>query len=153
MGSQGLTVKIKIDGLRETLRAFDALPPSASNELRNESLQIARKLANNIKRNADGDRQSRLLSNTVAAKSDRVPTVTAGGSGNVKPIRHHGHKPVKAYQVLFGSEFGAHASWRFRPRRTTGYWFYPAVDDMRDEMTRRWLDATDVILRKWTEGV
>lgn len=146
MAKDSLTVTIKIDGLRETLRAFRDLPKSASNEIRNESLQIARGLANRIRASASSrGHQARLLAATVGAVSDRVPSVKAGGS---TPLGRH-RKP--AYKLLFGSEFGAKYLKQFQPRNLTGYWFYPTVDDYKDEMATRWLEAADIITTKWAE--
>jgi hypothetical protein len=150
MAKRALTLNVRIDGLRETLAAFNAMPKEANDELRAASLEIAGELADGVRQRAQGEsRQAALIAGTVKARRDRVPSVSAGGSGNLTPIHHNGRKPAKAYQILFGSEFGAHGDWRFKPFRSTGYWFYPAVNAYRDKMAEKWRRAVDKILARW----
>jgi hypothetical protein len=160
MAKQALTVKVHIDGVKETLAAFRKLPKDASQELREASLKIAETLVVAAKRNAD-DAQSRAVATTVKVAKDRVPAVQAGGSKRVTSTR------AAAYQLLFGSEFGMdqRSGWyanarydksaglQFRPHNgQQGYWFFPAVEDQRARIAAEWNKAADAIIRKFGEG-
>lgn len=153
MAKTSITVGVSIKGLRETLNAFNAMPKNANDELRAASQEIAGELAGDISSSASSfSRQSALLAPTVKARKDRVPSVSVGGSAIVRPGRHHGRKPVKAYQVLFGSEFGAWKDWRFPLPRTPGnrgYWLFPTVKRDQKTMADKWLAAADRVIEKW----
>jgi hypothetical protein len=144
MAKGGLVVRVRIDGLRETIKAFAHLPKDATVELRAASLAIAEALAETVRTAAEGDSgQSALMAPTIRAMRDRVPAIAAGGARRV------GSNKVPAFKVLFGSEFGSHSLKQYRPFNPTGYWFFSTVQANEDEIGARWLAGADEIVRKW----
>jgi hypothetical protein len=148
MASQALTVRVKIDGARETLAAFRRLPREASQALREQSLELARLLAVKVASSARGDSpQSALMAATVKALRDRVPAITAGGTSRV------GTNRVPAYKVLFGSEFGARTLPQYRPHLgRDSYWMFKTVEENEGTIAAAWLKAADDIVRAFGEG-
>lgn len=141
----GLTVNMRIDGLRETIAALNKLPKGASTELRAAALELSRKLAGAA---ADSGRaeggQAALVAKTVRAGRDRVPVVQAGGT------RKLGRNRAPAYKLLFGSEFGANRYPQYRAHLGRGsYWFFRTIEDEQVTVAREWLDAADAIIEKF----
>ncbi|MCF7548898.1 hypothetical protein [Pseudonocardia sp. WMMC193] len=148
----GLTVKVNIDGVRDTLAAFRNLPKDASDELRDRSQELAETLAVKVRAagNAMG-RQDAVVARSVRARRDRVPVITAGGRG-------------KAGLLVFGSEFGMNkrSGW-YAARRFDGsegrqfrehvgqssWWFFRTVEENEAQIGREWTEAADTIVRKW----
>lgn len=152
MASKALVINIKIDGLRETVRAFRDLPKDASAELRDAAGEIADDMVGWIRNAAENDSaQSALMAGTVKVVRDRVPAVTVGGSGKV------GSNRVPAYKILFGANFGSRSLRQFRPWAGQGqdYFIFSNIDTHAKEIEARWLDAADKIIDKWShsEGV
>jgi hypothetical protein len=142
-----LTVNVSTAGVRETLRAFNALPKDAANELRNASLDLARELAASATAAgvAEGS-QAALVATTVKASRDRVPAVTAGGTKRLGSNR----KP--AWKLLFGSEFGSNRYTQF-PRAhqgSDGIWFFPAIEANAPRIAARWQEAADAVIRAFS---
>lgn len=150
MAKTGLVVKVSIEGLRETLRAFQELPPDATKRLREESLKLAEKLAVKARAEgmADAAPQSPLVATTVKAVRDRVPAIQAGGTKRL------GRNRAPAYKLLFGSLFGSNAYRQFhRPHAgQAAYWFFPVVEHDAGEISRAWNRAADAIVRDFSEG-
>lgn len=158
----GLTVKVRITGVRATLAAFRELPDDANAELRTRSKALAETLAVQVRGAAVADGpQSAMLAPTVKAGRDRVPVITAGGSRKVGRNR----KPAGA--LLFASEFGmsGQSGWYNRPpyRGSSGrqwhahagrgsYWFFRTVEDNSARIDREWNAAADAIVRAWGRG-
>jgi hypothetical protein len=138
-----ITLRLRIVGLRETLRAFDNLPKDATTELRAASLSIAGYLAVEIRLSAQQNAQSALMGPTIRALKDRVPVVVAGGNRRV------GSNKVQAYKVLFGSEFGATVLKQYRAHNSSGYWFFETVNKNRDYIEHEYNEAADEIIKKW----
>lgn len=148
MAKSELTIKVHIDGIRETLAALSKLGKDANNELRAAALDLSKELANAVK--ASGARegsQAALVAKTVKARRDRVPVVVAGGN------RKLGSNKAPAYKLLFGSEFGADRYEQFRPHLGRGsYWFFRTVEDEQVEIAARWMQAADEITAKFGEA-
>lgn len=164
MAKTSLVMKVQIDGLRETLKAFNDLPRDANNELRDASLELARSLADKARADAlvNGGPQGKLLAPTVKARRDRVPVVEAGGTSKV------GRNRAPAWGVLFGSVFGmtGRSGWygearyrggigrQYRPHQGRGayYWFFPVIEESGSEISAAWTKAADAVVRKFSEG-
>lgn len=163
MAKSSLTVKVQIEGVRETLAAFRELPKDASKELRDASQKLAKVIAAKAKVDAvaHGGPQGKLLAPTIKAARDRVPVVTVGGARKV------GRNRAPAYGVLFGSVFGFYgrSGWygaakfhggrgrQYRPHRgQDAYWFFPLVESEAPEISRAWNQAADDIVRKFSAG-
>lgn len=157
-----LTVKVRIDGLRETLAVLRYLPTEATKSLRDRTLDLSRSLAAQIQAAAVSEgSQAALVAPTVKASYDRVPAVTAGGNRRV------GKKRVQAHQVLFGSEFGQNrrTGWYFSRQYVNArgrqykphlgqhsYWFFRTVERNQREIATAWNKVATDITREFTRG-
>ncbi|GHG97568.1 hypothetical protein ACFORH_42975 [Amycolatopsis roodepoortensis] len=160
---RSLVVRMQIDGVRDTLKAFDLLPKNAADALRDASLDLASKLA--VKAAADlaahGGPQGRLVAQTVKARRDRVPVVEAGGT------RRLGRHRAPAYGLVFASVFGMtrRSGWYASPRYggqtgtqyrehrgTNAYAFFPVIEREQREISRAWHAAADRVVREFAEG-
>jgi hypothetical protein len=140
-----LTITIKIDGLRETLRALNDLPKEAGTEIREKAAELSRKLADAAAASGRREgRQAALVAGTVRPARDRVPVVVAGGTKRI------GSRRKPAYKLLFGSEFGATRLGQYRPHLGTGsYWFFRTIEDEQVTISREWLEAANAIIEKF----
>lgn len=144
--SQALTVNIRIDGLRETLAALTVLGKDASNELRDKAKEISEELAKSARAagQAEGS-QAALVATTVKAMRDRVPVVQAGGTKRL------GRNKKPAYKLLFGSEFGSNSLKQYKPHVGSGsYWFFQTIEAEQVTVSRKWLEAADEVIRKFS---
>jgi hypothetical protein len=149
MAKKTITLNVKIDGVRETLKAFNQLPKDAANELRAAALELSKQLASAAAASgrAEGS-QAGLVATTVKAAKDRVPVVTAGG------VKRLGRNKKPAYKLLFGSEFGSDNYEQYRPHLGRGgsYWFYQTIQDEQTAIADAWSKAANEIIRKFERG-
>jgi hypothetical protein len=148
MAKKTVTLTVKIDGVRETLKAFGKLPKDANIELRAAALELSKQLASAAAASgrAEGS-QAGLVATTVKAAKDRVPVVTAGG------VKRLGRNRKPAYKLLFGSEFGSDQYEQFKPHLGAGsYWFFRTVEDEQTAIAAAWTKAADEIIRKFETG-
>ncbi|PXY17346.1 hypothetical protein [Prauserella flavalba] len=163
MAGTALTVRLRIDGVRDTLQALQALPKDANEELRERSMKLATVLAEQARADgmADAAPQSKLVATTVKARRDRVPVVEAGGT------RRLGRHKTPAYGLLFASVFGMNrrSGWyaapryrgargrQYRPHRgQDAYWFFPVIESQQARIAREWNEAASEIARKFGRG-
>lgn len=154
-----LKLTVRIEGANEVLRAFRQLPKDASNELRTETLEVSRELAERIRAAGTAfSRQAARAARTVKAVRDRTPAVQASNTG-------------RARGFLFASEFGMNrkTGWYRKPRyfdsralqfqenlsggRGGGghsYWFFTTAEDNQDWMATQWLGVADRVVEKWS---
>jgi hypothetical protein len=148
--SSVLRTDVRIDGVREVLRALNRLPKEANQEVRKASFGISEMVAGHVRSAAAADAapQTRLLTATVRPRRDRVAAVAAGGSRRV------GRRRVPAYKVLFGSEFGSDAYRQFgRPHAgRKGHWFFPQAEQQQEAVAQEWFKAADRIIRWFVRG-
>lgn len=155
------TVKVRIEGAREILQAFDRMSKGANDELRQGSTELAGRLmrAQQAAGSAVGRQARAVSSRGLRVERDRVPVVSAGRRGGAK-IRN----------LIAGSEFGMdrHTGWYNRRRYNdlpkhqfyrwsgngpdAGYWFFPTARAMQPEIERGWLEIADRIVKKWGKG-
>ncbi|GEL17692.1 hypothetical protein [Pseudonocardia asaccharolytica] len=151
----GLTINVRITGVRDTLRAFRELPKDASAELRDRTMVLAQSLAAVARASGMGDTaQSARAASSVKAVRDRVPVVKAGGT-------------KRSSGVIFGSEFGMNrrSGWyarrryrgsagrQYRPHQGAhSYWFFTAIEGEQDRIDRTWNEIADSVIRKWGSG-
>lgn len=150
-GRRPLIINVEIEGLQATLRAFRELPKNASDELRDEAGEIAASMAGWIRDAANADsRQSALVANTVKVLRDRVPVVSIGGASRVGTGT--GRKKGKAYEILFGANFGSRTYRQFRPWAGKGndYFVFTQIEAHEREIESRYLDAADRVITKWS---
>lgn len=119
---------VELDGLVETLRAFQGLEadlrPEANKELRGAARVCATGLATNLVRAAAGSGVpvARRVASSIRVKSDRVPVVTIGGAKKV------GAGGAPAGSLVWGSEQGPKTEpnhWAIAP--SSGAWIKPTV--------------------------
>lgn len=147
MAKDSLTVNIRIDGLREVLAALKQLPKDASAELKVKAKEIATELAKSARASgiAEGS-QAALVATTVKAMKDRVPVIQAGGTKKL------GRNKKPAYKLLFGSEFGSDRLEQYKPHiGQDSYWFFKTVEDEQATVSRKWLEAADEVIRKFSD--
>lgn len=139
-------------------RFLSGLSSEASKTLRQE----AREIANDIATVAASTAKSQgglaaLVAPTLSGKTDRIPTVRMGGSKKLPAEGtgwKHGRKgPNQTIgDVIWGAEFGGargtqsnRRTTQFRPwlgnGDTAGYFLYPTVREMSDEMQERYGEA------------
>jgi hypothetical protein len=153
VATQRVTIGVEVDGLKETLRAFNKYGKEANKELREAAQAEVSKIAPALV--AAGRRsgaQSALVATTVKAPRDRVPVIAAGGAKRVAPSRKRRRKP-SAGDVFFGAEFGGRGrptTQQFRPHTgTRGYWFYPTLRRKIPALLDGYQDALDRLCEKW----
>lgn len=157
--SSSIVLNVTIDGARETLARFRALPRDASDELRDAatSLSIGLALLVGAAGAARGG-QAALVASTVKPKRDRVPYIQVGGTKRVALGTKAGAKR-EAWRILFGSEFGAtRGASRTGPNGFAqhagrrGLWIFPTVEAHQDDINKAWGDAADEVVRRFTTG-
>lgn len=144
----GITVRLKIDGARQTLAAFRRLPKEASKELRDANQTISEDLRDKIRAAAEAsDKQSALMAPTIKSRRDQVPSIEAGGTRKV------GRHRVPAFKIVYGSNFGATYLKQFRKHNggagSEDYWFFSTVEANESRLVREWTQAADRILSDW----
>lgn len=162
MARSSITVKVKIEGVRETLRAISKLPKDASAAIRDRAGKIAQRLA--AVATAEGKatgRQAAAVADTVKVARDRLPAVQAGGARRITGSR------VPAWQLLWGSIFGANGRYgwyaetryagsegrQFLPHTgREGMWFFPAVEAEQSYIEAQWNAAAADVIREFGEG-
>lgn len=141
------------DGLRAMLRG---LPKEANVQLREEAFQLTEDIAAQA---ADsGDRLggiAAIAASSLSGRRDREPTIKYGNS---KKLPVYGRTPWGGYTersrkgpqqtigaIIFGAEFGSKRFRQFRPwtgnDTQAGYFLYPTIRDMSDEMQSRYWEA------------
>lgn len=149
MDQTELVVNVRVEGLREVIRALNNLPKNANDEIREKARVIAGKLAETAKQagRAEG-RQAGAVIKTVRVQRDRLPVVVAGG------MRKLGRNKKPAYKLLFGSEFGATVLKQYKPHLgKDSYWFFKTIEEERTFISAEWLEAADEIIRKFGGAV
>lgn len=141
-------MSLRVDGLKETLQAFNRLGKDANKALREGSFELSQTLAAQVQAAAESHSgQSALLASTVKARRDRAPFIEVGGTKRV------GRNKVPAFKVLFGSEFGSNNLPQFRPHRgRMGYWAFPTVEANQDEISAAWNQVADKLLDDFSHG-
>lgn len=116
---------IEIEGLTETLKAFQGLERDirrqANGELRRAASQCALGLVSELRASAAGSGVpvAPRVASSAKVKNDRMPSVSVGGSRRV------GRRGASASRLMWGSEHGGH---NFAAGPSGGYWIKPAVD-------------------------
>ena len=140
---------VKVEGVNETLRAFNRLPKEANKALRERTKELASVLADKARSAGSGsDRQSAAVAQNVKAKKDRIPKLSAGGAKRITSSR------TPAHLIFFGAEFGAGSRLRqFRPHLgREGYWLYPTIRANTEETAKVWQDVLDDVAKEWSKG-
>lgn len=106
---------ITVEGLRPLFRRLNALPKAAQKEMREQAKAIAADEAERIRRaGSSSDKQSQAVARFVAARSDRVPAIAAGGSRKTGVSGG-----ATAGELFFGAEFGGGSTKKWDRLTTT----------------------------------
>lgn len=150
MSKTALTVKVEIEGLKDTLTKLNKLPKVANDALKDHSGELAGFLARQVQDRARRDKspQAKRVAGTVRVMRDRVPVIQAGGSKRIASSR------VPAYKLLFGSEFGSNAYPQFRKRHqgTDGSWFFGTTEEYAQEISDAWNEAATEVIEFFGKG-
>ncbi len=153
---RGIGADVHVEGLKETLRAFNTYGKEANRELRQAAGEEADRLVAAITLAAGtAGPQAALVATSVRRKSDRVPSIVAGGTRRIRP-NTRSKRRVTAGDVALGAEFGGGRrpqTRQFPPyagRR--GYWFWPTVRAHLPELRRQYIRKLDELARKWGTG-
>lgn len=153
---KGFTADLQISGLDGTLRAFKAYGRDAQKELRQAAgAEVDRVIPALILAAGAAGPQAALTATSVKRRSDRIPTLVAGGSTRLRPSTRSKRR-VQAGDVFFGAEFGGGrrpATQQF-PEWVgkTGYWFWPTLRRHLPELRRRYIAVLDELAAKWGRG-
>ena len=153
---ESIRASFQIEGMQETIKAFNKLDKDGKNAARDEVLKISQLLAERIRSRAPADKRYQNLAVSVRAGRDRVPVIYIGGRATPRVSGGGGPR-----ELVIGMEFGADQAgpngWRFPPRTprqgrgNAGYWIYPTLKANQDEIIRLWFDAMDRIIEEWSE--
>jgi len=146
-------VQVKVEGLDETLRAFNKYGKDANRELRQAAGGHVDRIVGMLNTAAaNAGKGAALSAGSVKRKSDRVPALTAGGSRKVRSSTGK----VTAGDVFFGFEFGGGArptTQQFPPwLGRTGYWFWPLLRREMPALRRAYMQTLDELAQKWAAG-
>lgn len=152
----GITVKLRIDGARETLAAFRKLGKEATAALKDANKEISNDLADKVRNAARAsDAQSSAVAPSIKAKRDRIPSITAGGTrlATKQRRRSRGQRKTTAGDLVFGANFGATYLPQFRKHNggagSDDYWFFSTVEENEAAMVKQWTDTADRLLNEW----
>lgn len=155
---------IYIEGLFELLRDLQKADDRFNTEMRKASLEVAKGVAQNARRAASTvqhNRQALEAAHGLVAKSDRVPTIKLNENMRFRSVNRakvrgsRGRmvsRKVTMGDVFFGAEFGGGArktTRQFPPHQgRRGYFFWPTVRRMRNEIAEEYLDAIEETMQK-----
>ena len=124
---------LEIDGLQETLKAFQGLEMDlrrqANSELRTAAKECATRLSAKLAMAAaaSGVPVAPRVARSIRVKSDRLPVVSIGGGTKV------GRNGAPASALVWGSEQGPKGDVNhFGVPPSAGYWIAPAVQRFAD---------------------
>lgn len=159
MAKQTVNIKINDVDLRELQRAIFRMEKESKTDLKNEVMKIAQEQVPAFQRSAQTNRQLKLRP-TVKARKDVTPVIEFGGASRA------GVSGGATYsELLFGTEFGASRAFlrnggRAFPvrspklgRGSRGYWIFPTAKKIQPAITRRWYQAVDDVLDRWSRSV
>jgi hypothetical protein len=147
-------VDVEVDGLTETLKAFQGLEKdlrrTANGELRQAAGECAGQLAIQLRgaASSSGVPVAPRVARSIRVKSDRLPVVTVGGYAKV------GRTGAIAAKLLWGSERGPAGGGEVNhfavPRNPSGYWLAPTIDRFRNTGALTvYKRSVYQIMRKW----
>lgn len=151
-------ISITVDDadLRALLRSFSQMDDIAKVDMKKIAQEIAQDAAIKVQQMAARTNQGSVVANSIKInKGDKAPNFTIGGPGNAS-VRGG----AKYGQLLFGAEFGgptkfANGGRRFPPRSPSegrgnrGYFIFPTLKAMQNEITQRWLQGYEMIRKEW----
>lgn len=146
-----VTIKVRIEGANEVIRALDKVPADAQVAMRAQAKDIATSLQDFIK--IAGQRHSRQ--GARAARSVRAgregfwPVITADNRsrllfGSIFGMkRHSGWYAKGRYFRSRGSQFGPYVGY-------PGHWFFSTAEERQPWIESEWQKAADDVVRRWS---
>lgn len=145
-----MTAFKSVEGLNKALKS---LPKEASGTLREASMDIAQDVAS---RSASEARSqggiAALVAPTIRVARDRIPAVRMGNSTRIDSERDGDRQTIG--DIMWGAEFGGRrrsTTQQFLPWRGSGsgagYFLWPTVRGMEDQIQDRYSEALDDALR------
>jgi len=149
------TVRVRVEGADEVIRALDKVPADAQEAMRAEAKDIATSLTDFIKiAGRNHSRQAARVARTVKQTSEGGwPVIQASNTG-------------RAHGLLFGSIFGMkrHTGWYNHARYNRpgtrgqygpyigfpGYWFFSTAIERQPWIESEWQKAGDEVIRRWS---
>ena len=156
----GASVEIQVVGLYPFLRRAAAADPMFNKEIRAASVKLIGKVVTNVQSaatTAPNSRQAIESAKGFRARPDRVPVIKLNGSaGFVSTTRPNRKRKTKVTRgdVFYGSEFGSNRLKQFPARSGSffggnrGYYFWPTIEDMAEDIRKEYLEALDSITNK-----
>ena len=152
----GNTVVVK--DLFETLRKFEQASSLFKKEMRKVALTIAKDLQNQVRVEAgtvSRSRQAIQVARGLRAVNENIPTIKLRSSEQfISKSRPNSRrkKPVTRGDVFFGAEFGGGATRTtrqfLRHRGQSGYFFWPTVRKLKNEIAKEYLDGMDRVVKE-----
>lgn len=169
-GQGKIAITVEPQALKDLFATLRALPPEASQEIRDKAQPMSQKLARALSVAAAfsaAPPQAILVARSISTPRDRLIRVDVGGSKKVgRPYggeRNSKGKVTKqqaapAGALLWGSEHGSRGGLdragrnqgrRFvKPYLKAGYWINPTVDANIQEVANEYTDALKAIVRR-----
>lgn len=146
---------VELDGAEELRRRVRNLPKVANASMRTAAKGIVEKEVPRIQAAAGSNKQARMVASTIRARSDRYPTIVAGGSRRLSPSRKtKGKGRPTAGEVFFGAEFGGAqrpTTQQFRPYQgRRGYFFWPTLRKDAQQIGEQWEQAITAVEQEWS---
>jgi hypothetical protein len=148
-----MTIKVKIEGDQEVIRALRKVPKDAQAAMKAEAKDIAVSLADWIK--ADARRRGRQAArgaSTVREGNRGVwPQITASNTGRARGLlfgsvygmkRHSGWYAAGRYSRSEGRQFGPYVGY-------PGFWFFSTAEKKQPWITKEWQKAADEVVHRW----
>jgi len=147
MATKRTTQTVEVEGLKETLRAFNKFGKEANSELRAAARDIATATAREAAGKAKGQgKMASAVAESIVAKSDRVPRIDSGGR---KKVTSRG---TAAGALFFGTEFGGSQP-QFRPHLgQQGYFLWPTIRQRQSRDIALYQRALDNLIDRWSRG-
>ena len=154
------SVEVEIKGLYPFLKRAAAADPMFNKEIRAASVKLIGQVVTKVQSTAataPNSRQAIESAKGFRARPDRVPVIKLNGSaGFVSTTRPNRKRKTKVTRgdVFFGSEFGSNRLKQFPARSGSffggnrGYYFWPTIEDMSEDIAKEYLNALDSITNK-----
>ena len=149
-----LTIRVRVEGADEVIRALDKLPSDAQESMRAEAKDIATSLTDWIKADARRhSRQAARAARTVKESNQGFwPVITASNTGRARGLlfgsvfgmkRRSGWYAAGRYSRSRGKQFGPYIGY-------PGYWFFSTAEARQPWIESEWHKAADDVVRKWS---
>lgn len=124
----------RVDGLNDLRRELKAIDNQWPKELQKANKAIARKVADRSKSTASS------LGSTAAKAASSIAALAGQGRAQVRLAKKFGGE--------FGAAFGSNRLKQFPPHKRGGYFIWPDVADLRDEIADEYLRMVDDLTRR-----